>query len=95
VVATRVCWIEYRCSLKASARVFHPRMLRGRELMVAATALMGFGAGRGQVRGVVNGRSVSSVFATAALVSSIRCHERCRHVVARRSQWGLRSLWID
>ena len=38
VVVTPGCCKERRCSLRASAGVFHPRVLRGRELMVAATA---------------------------------------------------------
>ena len=38
VVATPPCWSERRCSSRASAGVFQPRVLRGRLLSAAATA---------------------------------------------------------
>ena len=38
VVATLPCWRECRCSLRASAGVLQPRVLRGRLLSAAATA---------------------------------------------------------
>ena len=40
VEATSACWGERRCSSRASAGVRQPMTLRGRELMVAATASM-------------------------------------------------------
>ena len=40
VVATPDCWSESRCSSRASAGVFQPRVLRGRQFKVAATASM-------------------------------------------------------
>ena len=77
VVATPACWSDSSCSLRASAGVFQPRVLRGRLLSAAATASISSALQRDEVGalGEVLAQQPVGVLVRAALPGAVRVGE--------------------